>query len=81
MAAKKTTSETTKNSGIEIAKDGNVTSLILPDEIASAIWKDWKPGTVNVCVGSKDNIVGTGTFNRIGIRAAFYFLKNERGNA
>ena len=81
MAEKKTTSETTKNGGIEIVKDGNVTSLILTDEIASAIWKDWKPGTVNVCVGSKDKIVGTGTFNRIGIRAAFYFQKNERGNA
>ena len=78
MAAKKQSTESAvSKGGIEIK--GN--ALILTEEMASAIWNDWKPGTVKVCVGSDDNIVGTGTFNKIGNRAAFYFQKAERGNA
>ncbi len=81
MAAKKSTTEKPSGNGIEIAKNGNAVNLILSEDMASAIWNDWKPGTVNVCVGSGDNIVGTGTYNKIGNRAAFYFQKAERGNA
>lgn len=81
MAAKKTTAEGSSKTGIEITRNNNVTTLILPEETASAIWNDWKSGTVNVCVGSSDNIVGSGAYNKIGNRAAFYFQKAERGNA
>ena len=81
MAAKKSTTEKPSGNGIGIEKNGNAISLIFPEDIASAIWNDWKSGTVNVCVGSSDNIVGSGAYNKIGNRAAFYFQKAERGNA
>lgn len=78
MASKKTTEG--KN-GIEVTGSGSSQDLILTADMASAIWNG-KPGKINICVGSGDNIVGTAVFNKIGNRAAFYFEKAERkGNA